>query len=91
MGVLKDFIGLLVIAGICGFLGSQLMGARKTNIAVVIIVGFVGAIVGKFVYQFFHLPPLWIVHLGGSPFPVVWAVIGSVIVVGIFSLMQQHH
>jgi uncharacterized membrane protein YeaQ/YmgE (transglycosylase-associated protein family) len=91
MGVVKDFIGLLIVAGICGFLGSQLMGARKTNIALMIILGFVGAIVGKFIYQFFHLPPLWVVHLGGSPFPVVWAVIGSVVVMGIYGMMSQHH
>lgn len=91
MGVLADFVALLVVAGICGFIGSQLMGARKTNIALMIILGFVGAIVGKFVYQLFHLPPLWVMHLGGSPFPVIWAVIGSIIVMGIFGLFQQHN
>ncbi len=91
MGVVTDFLALLVVAGICGFIGSQLMGSRKTNIVLVIILGFVGAIVGKFVYQLFHLPPLWVVYLGGSPFPVIWAVIGSVIVMGIFGMMQQHH
>lgn len=91
MGVVTDFLALLVVAGICGFIGSQLMGARKTNIAVMVIVGFVGAIVGKFVYQLFHLPSLWVVHLGGSPFPIIWAVIGSVIIMGIFGMINQHN
>ena len=90
MGVLYDFIVLLVIAGICGFLASQLMGARRMNLVMMIVVGFAGAILGRFIAQFLHLPMLFQVHIGGHAFPLIWAIIGSIITVGIASSIQQH-
>ena len=89
MGVL-DFVILLVIAGVCGFLATQLMGARRVNIVVMVALGFAGALVGKLIYGYFHLPPIWVLWIGGNPFPVVWAVIGAAVVVGLFTFIQQH-
>jgi uncharacterized membrane protein YeaQ/YmgE (transglycosylase-associated protein family) len=89
MGIL-DLVFLVVIAGVCGFIAAQLMGARRVNIILLIILGFVGALVGKLVCGYFHLPVIWQIWIGGNPFPIVWAVIGSVIVVGLYSLVQQH-
>lgn len=90
MGALYDFLVLLVIAGICGFFASQLMGARRMNVVMMIVVGFVGAVLGRYIAQFLHLPLLFQVYIGGHAFPLVWAIIGSIITVGIASSIQQH-
>ena len=89
MGILELLL-LLVIAGACGFLASQLMGAKRLNIIVLVILGFAGAFVGKWIAGFLHLPLLWSPMIGGHSFPVVWAIVGSLVVVGIFSAIQQH-
>ncbi len=81
---------LLLIAGVCGFAASQLMGARRQNVIILIVLGFVGACVGQWIAGYFGLPLLLPLNLGGRMFPLVWAVIGSVVVVGVVSAVQQH-
>lgn len=89
MGLLQILL-LLVIAGICGFAASQLMGARRLNVVVMIVLGFIGAVVGQWIAGFFGLPLLLPLDLGGRMFPLVWAVIGSLVVVGVVAAVQQH-
>jgi uncharacterized membrane protein YeaQ/YmgE (transglycosylase-associated protein family) len=60
------------------------------NFVVLILLGFVGAFVGKWIAGFFHLPVIMSIHLAGESFPLLWAIIGAVVVVGIFSAIQQH-
>ena len=52
--------------------------------------GFVGAFVGQWIAGYFGLPMILPLELGGRAFPLVWAVIGSVVVVGVVSAVQQH-
>jgi uncharacterized membrane protein YeaQ/YmgE (transglycosylase-associated protein family) len=90
MGVLLDFAVLLVIAGVCGFLASQLMGAKRMNLVAMVILGFVGAAVGRWLAGFCHLPILYELHLGGHAFPLIWALIGSIVTVGLATFVMQH-
>ena len=85
-----QFLLLLLIAGVCGFAASQLMGAKRLNVIFMIVLGFVGAIVGQWIAGYFGLPMILPLELGGRAFPLVWAVIGSVVVVGVVSAVQQH-
>ena len=85
-----QFLLLLLIAGVCGFAASQLMGAKRLNIVFMIVLGFVGAFVGQWIAGYFGLPMILPLELGGRAFPLVWAVIGSVVVVGVVSAVQQH-
>ena len=81
---------LLLIAGVCGFAASQLMGAKRLNVVFMIVLGFVGAWVGQWIAGYFSLPLILPLDLGGRVFPLVWAVIGSMVVVGVVSAVQQH-
>lgn len=81
---------LLLIAGVCGFIASQLMGAKRMNIIFMIVLGFVGAIVGRWLAGFLHLPIMFEVHVGAHSFPLLWALIGSIVTVGIASFFMQH-
>jgi uncharacterized membrane protein YeaQ/YmgE (transglycosylase-associated protein family) len=90
MGRLIEFAVLLAIAGVCGYAASQLMGAKRVNVVMLVALGLVGAFVGKFIAAFFHLPLIGTIHLAGNSFPVLWAMLGAVVVVGLVSAMTQH-
>ena len=74
---------LLLIAGVCGFVASQLMGAKRVNVIMMIVLGFVGAFVGQWIAQQFGLPLVLPIEIGSKTFPLLWAVVGSVAVVGL--------
>ncbi|MCH7472743.1 GlsB/YeaQ/YmgE family stress response membrane protein [bacterium] len=89
MGLL-DFIMYLLIAGVCGFAASTLMGARRMNVVMLVLLGFVGALVGTFIAKYFEFPLFWQLQIGDRSFAVVWAFLGSLLVVGIVSFIRHH-
>jgi uncharacterized membrane protein YeaQ/YmgE (transglycosylase-associated protein family) len=74
---LISFLLLLAIAGICGAVGQSLAGYNLGGCLVSIVVGFVGAYLGMWLAGEFGLPELLTVNVGGRPFPIIWAVLGS--------------
>ena len=46
-----------------------------------IVIGFVGAIIGRWLKTQFHLPELLPVTVGKTTFPVLWSVIGAALLV----------
>jgi len=81
---------LLAIAGVCGFVASKLMGAKRINIVLMIVLGFVGAVVGQWIADYFGMPLVLPLYIGAKTFPLLWAFLGSIVVVGIVSAVQQH-
>lgn len=90
MGRIIELAVLLAIAGVCGFAASQLMGAKRVNIVMLVVLGLVGAFVGRFIASFFHLPLWGTLYLAGNAFPVLWSVLGALVVVGLVSALGQH-
>jgi uncharacterized membrane protein YeaQ/YmgE (transglycosylase-associated protein family) len=87
MGLL-EFLLLLFIAGICGSIGQSIAGYSRGGCIVSIVVGFIGALLGSWLSERMGLPELLDVTIGGSSFPIIWSIIGSVIfvvVVGLFT------
>ena len=68
---------LLVIAGIAGAVGQSLAGYSLGGCLVSIVVGFVGAWLGAWLAAETGLPEFLVMDVGGRPFPLVWAVLGS--------------
>jgi uncharacterized membrane protein YeaQ/YmgE (transglycosylase-associated protein family) len=50
-------------------------------------VGFIGALLGRWLAGLLHLPELFVIHVGGESFPVIWAIIGSALFVAIISFI----
>ncbi len=86
---LLDFLILLLIAGVCGALGQAVTGFSGGGCLLSIGVGFVGALLGSWLARALALPPTFVVTVGGAEFPVVWAVIGSALFVGVLSLLAR--
>jgi uncharacterized membrane protein YeaQ/YmgE (transglycosylase-associated protein family) len=74
-----EFILYLVIAGICGAIARALVGGTPGGFIMSILLGFLGAFLGAWIAREAHLPPLIVVTVGGHPFPIVWSVVGGVI------------
>ena len=76
MDLLSLFL-LLLIAGICGAVGQSLAGYTLGGCLVSIVVGFVGAWLGAWLASELGLPEFLVINVGGRPFPLIWAVLGS--------------
>lgn len=84
---LGGFIVLLIIAAICGSIGQALAGYSLGGCLVSIVVGFIGALIGEWLAVKLTLPALFVVHIQGERFPVIWSIIGALIftlLVGLF-------
>lgn len=86
MGVV-DFLILLVIAGICGSIAQAIVGFSRGGCLASIAVGFIGALIGPWIAREMNLPELFTINIGGTAFPVVWAIIGAAIFTALISLL----
>ncbi len=78
-----EFIIYLVIAGICGAIARALAGGTPGGFVISILLGFLGAFVGTWIARMFRLPTLVVVAIEGHPFPIVWSIIGGLILAAI--------
>ncbi|MBA2498917.1 MAG: GlsB/YeaQ/YmgE family stress response membrane protein [Chitinophagaceae bacterium] len=86
---LIGFLVLLLIAAICGAVGQSLAGYDLGGCLVSIVVGFIGAFIGLWVSGKMGLPRFFEINIEGKPFPVIWAVLGSVIFTLIMALIRR--
>ncbi len=82
-----DFLILLVVAGICGAIGSAIGGYSHRGCLVSIALGFIGALLGMWLARMLSLPEL----LSVSGFPVVWSIIGSALLVAVIGLLTRRY
>jgi len=86
---LLEFLLLLFIAGICGSIGQAIAGFSRGGCVISIVVGFIGALLGSWLSTQMGLPELFPVEIGGSNFPIIWSIIGSVIFVVLVGLVTK--
>jgi len=86
---LLGFLVLLIIAAICGSIGQSLAGYDLGGCLVSIVVGFIGAYLGMWVAGKFGLPELFAINIEGKAFPIVWAIIGSMLFTLIVGLIRR--
>jgi uncharacterized membrane protein YeaQ/YmgE (transglycosylase-associated protein family) len=84
-----DFLILLLVAGICGAIGQAIAGYSHGGCFMSIAVGFIGALIGAWLARTLTLPELFVLPVGTTNFPIVWAIIGSALFVAIISLFTR--
>jgi len=86
-----DLLGILVlllVAAVAGAIGQAIAGYSFGGCLVSAAVGLIGALIGGWVGAALGLPEIFVVQIGGYPFPVVYAIIGATlfsIVVGLLT------
>jgi uncharacterized membrane protein YeaQ/YmgE (transglycosylase-associated protein family) len=88
---LTELIVYLVIAAICGAIARAVAGGNRGGFIISLLIGFFGAFVGTLIARQFHLPALLVVGIGGHPFPIVWSIIGGIVLVAIAHLLMRPH
>jgi uncharacterized membrane protein YeaQ/YmgE (transglycosylase-associated protein family) len=68
---------LLLVAAIAGAIGQSIAGYSLGGCLVSSAVGLIGALLGGWLAGALGLPELFVVNIGGWPFPVIWAIIGA--------------
>jgi uncharacterized membrane protein YeaQ/YmgE (transglycosylase-associated protein family) len=82
-----DFLILLIVAGLCGAIGQAISGYSRGGCVVSIAIGFVGALIGTWLARELDLPEIFVLDLGTTRFPIVWAIIGSTLFVALIGLL----
>ena len=62
-----------------GVVAQQILGTRYGAV-VSVILGLVGAVLGRQLAVWFHFPAIFSVNIGGSRFEVVWSLLGALLV-----------
>lgn len=75
---------LLIVAAICGSIGSSLAGYSKQGCMTSIIVGLIGALIGTWISRELAIPDfLYLARI-----PIFWSIIGATIFVGIITALR---
>ena len=83
------FLLLLLIAALCGAIGQALVGYSVGGWLISSVIGLIGAFLGHWLAGQLGLPTLLAVNIDGQPFPILWSVIGSAILVGVVALLNR--
>lgn len=86
---LASLLILLLIAALCGAIGQSIAGYSLGGCLASMVVGLLGAFIGTWLANETGLPALFVIDVGGQPFPVVWAVIGSFLFALVVGLLTR--
>jgi uncharacterized membrane protein YeaQ/YmgE (transglycosylase-associated protein family) len=84
-----EFVVLFIVSAIVGAIGQSLAGYSLGGCAVSAVVGFIGAFVGNWVRSILSMGALLPVSVGGRTIDIIWAVIGSALLVFLLSFIQR--
>jgi uncharacterized membrane protein YeaQ/YmgE (transglycosylase-associated protein family) len=84
---LVGFLILLALALVVGLIAKAIMGFHRGGLLTAIGLGFIGGLIGVVLANATNLPELLSVNVGGTSFPVVWALIGTILLIAIVSLV----
>jgi len=86
---LLEFIIYLVIAGVCGAIARAIAGGTGGGFVISVLLGFLGAFVGTWLARLIHLPVFVVIDVAGHPFPIVWSVIGGMLLVALAHVLVR--
>lgn len=84
---LVGFLVVLVLSLIVGVIAQSIVGYPGGLLAAT-GTGFVGALIGIWLANATGLPELFSVSVGGMRFPLAWALLGSILLLAVVSLIS---
>jgi uncharacterized membrane protein YeaQ/YmgE (transglycosylase-associated protein family) len=86
---LVECVVYLIIAGVCGAIARAVAGGTGGGFVISVLLGFLGAFVGTWLARLVHLPVVFAVAVAGHVFPIVWSVLGGMILVALAHLLVR--
>lgn len=86
---LFGLLALLLIAAICGGIGQSISGYSLGGCLISMVVGFIGALIGKWLAAELGLTFLLPVTIDGETFPIIWSIIGSALFTLVIGLITR--
>ncbi len=86
---LVELVILLIIAAVVGLIAQSLVRYWRGGLVLAVVLGFVGALIGTWLARTLGLPEVLTVSVGGVTFPIVWAIVGAVLLVAVVSLVGR--
>jgi uncharacterized membrane protein YeaQ/YmgE (transglycosylase-associated protein family) len=86
---LENLIILLIVGGLVGVIGQKLAGYSRGGCLTSIALGFIGALIGSWAVKQFGLPEIYVLKIGQTSFPIVWAIIGAAVLVAVLGLLTR--
>ena len=86
---LLNLLILLVIVGICGAIAETIVGFSPGGFVVSIIIGVIGAYLGTVIATALGLPPFFSIQIGEQRVELVWAVLGSILLLLVISFFRS--
>lgn len=83
---LVGFLILVVLALVVGLVAKAIMGFHRGGLLAAIGLGFIGGLIGVVLANATGLPRLLDVNVGGMEFPIIWALIGTILLIAVVSL-----
>lgn len=85
----ESLIILLIVGGLVGVIAQRLVGYSRGGCLTSIAIGFIGALIGSWAVKQFRLPEIFMLRIGDTSFPIVWAIIGAAVFVGVLGLLTR--
>jgi uncharacterized membrane protein YeaQ/YmgE (transglycosylase-associated protein family) len=79
----------LIVAAICGSVGSALIGYSPGGLLASVAVGLVGAVLGAWLARQLGLPSVLVFSYGGVSIELLWTILGSAVLVALLSLLRN--
>ena len=86
---LLEFVIYLFIAGVCGAIARAIAGGTGGGFVISVLLGFLGAFVGTWLARMVHLPAFVVIDVAGHAFPIVWSVIGGLVLVAVAHVLTR--
>ena len=88
-GDLISLLLCLILAAGLGILSQRILGFKMGGLLVSIFIGFMGALLGREMVGWFHLPEWIYLTVAGRSFPVIWCTIGALIATAIVGAIAR--
>ena len=86
---IENILFLILFSATCGVISQAVTGQPYNNLPATLIVGFLGALLGTWLSAMLGMPALFTIYIGIFAFPVLWSVLGAVLLMGVVSLFLR--
>jgi uncharacterized membrane protein YeaQ/YmgE (transglycosylase-associated protein family) len=84
-----DLAGIAIITLVCGLIGQLTSGYSRGGLIVNLFSAFAGAVAGVHISRAVHATDVFNYKTANSNFPILWALIGSVLLVAIVGTLVK--